>query len=499
MVMKYLSVKSANTDRLGERVHVKATRRDLLKQLVAMSALTGASLMQSQLGFATTGRTKQNELLLQSTSRSDAGYEALRQGLTWKPNIPARYPDIIVQAASEKEVVWALAFAHDNNMQVVTRCSGHNIDTLRDGGMLLDISPMHDFSIDKTAMQASIQPALISFLFQAHLARQGLSFPVPDCHTVALGGYLLGGGYSSMGFYWGDGPACYSILAADVVLADGTKLRVSEKENSDIFWAVRGIGPGFFGVVTRLELQLYPMPAVFMQSNYHYPLDELEAITQGLAQLEEQKSQQVLLALVMYKPEGTSEPPTLKLNVRALGNSEAEVRELLSVYSNIAGNRVTEKNEYQPSNYGDFMYNPSRSERNFSDNIWTDDRSVMSAIVDKLSKMPEHSSFISTLYSDRQLSRLRDDSCFSARGRHFMSHHMFWQNAAYDPENREWYEDFCSTLWPYATSYYVNQMEGTKQAERMKACFSEENWKRLGELRRKYDPERRFFAHMGWN
>ena len=120
---------------------------------------------------------------------------------------------------------------------------------------------MHDFSIDKTAMQASIQPALISFLFQAHLARQGLSFPVPDCHTVALGGYLLGGGYSSMGFYWGDGPACYSILAAEVVLADGTKLRVSEKENSDIFWAVRGIGPGFFGVVTRLELQLYPMPA----------------------------------------------------------------------------------------------------------------------------------------------------------------------------------------------------------------------------------------------
>ena len=80
-----------------------------------------------------------------------------------------------------------------------------------------------------------------------------------------------------------------------------------------------------------------------------------------------------------------------------------------------------------------------------------------------------------------------------------MSHHLFWNDQERDLQNRQWYEEFCSILWPYATSYYVNQMEGTEQPRRMKACFSEENWQRLGELREKYDPKRRFFAHMGWN
>ena len=474
-------------------------RRDLLRQALALGLAASSPVLGTAASRAGKPLAATPFSSGRASVRGDQDYETRRNSLTWKPNIPARYPDIIVQVKSETEIVRALEFAAANQLQVVTRCSGPNIDTLRDGGMLLDVSSLNKFSIDKVAMQASIQPALISFYFQAHLARQGLSFPVPDCHTVSLGGYLLGGGYSSMGFYWGGGPACYSVLAADVILADTRRLRVSKEENADLFWALRGIGPGFFGVVTRFQLQLYPTPEVFMQSTYHYPLKALDRVIDKLEELENSKSEAVLLALVMQKPPGANSEARIKLNIRALGASEDNTRALLSVYADIASDEVIEKNEFQVSHYSDYMYNPSRSERNFSDNIWTDDRSVITAIAKHLSTMPEESAFITSLYSDRQLSVPRKDSCFSSRGRHFMSHHLFWNDQERDLQNRQWYEEFCSILWPYATSYYVNQMEGTEQPRRMKACFSEENWQRLGELREKYDPKRRFFAHMGWN
>jgi FAD/FMN-containing dehydrogenase len=77
-----------------------------------------------------------------------------------------------------------------------------------------------------------------------------------------------------------------------------------------------------------------------------------------------------------------------------------------------------------------------------------------------------------------------------------MSNHLLWDDADKDAVNTHWYAELMTILRRYATSYYVNQMEGPDQAVRMKACFSSENWQRLFELRQKYDPDKRFFAHM---
>ena len=499
--MKYVSLKnnkSSDCKESFDNFYISSSRRDLLKQLLAMGALGTTSLISSSFSFAAEDSPTQSRSLDNATWRKEEKYEGLRNAMTWKPNIPARYPDVIVHASSEAEITQTLVFARINDLQVVTRSSGHNIDTLRNGGMLLNISSMIDLSVDVLSMQASVQPAVISYYFYEQIAKLGLIFPVPECHTVALGGYLLGGGYASMGYYWGDGPACYSIIAADVILADGRKVTASREENPDLYWAIRGIGPGFFGVVTRYQLQLYQQPEVLMQSTYHYPIESITKILSRLDDLVDEKSKQTQINVILEKAPGSSNSLKVKLKIRALGNDESEVRSLLSPYSKIELASIKSKSEYQRMKYSEFMYNPGRSERNLSDNIWTEDRTSITSVISHCKDTPEDSAFIMTLYSDRNLYPARNDACHSAKGMHFMSNHLLWDDANKDVVNEQWYAGLCSILWPYASSYYVSQMEGTDQAERMKKCFSTENWQRLSALRQSYDPDKRFFAHIGW-
>jgi FAD/FMN-containing dehydrogenase len=90
------------------------------------------------------------------------------------------------------------------------------------------------------------------------LNARGRMFPGGHCPSVGLGGFLLQGGqgWNCRTLGW----ACESVRAIDIVTADGELVHASEDENTDLLWAARGAGPGFFGVVTRFHLRLHPRP-----------------------------------------------------------------------------------------------------------------------------------------------------------------------------------------------------------------------------------------------
>ena len=496
--MKYRLFTASKNDTgtcLFEKVQVNAARRDLIKQLAALG--TVGPLLSSPLGFAATQSSTKQASLNGATWRKDEKYEELRQSLIWRPNTPPRYPDVMVHARTEEQIVHALKFAQANKLQVITRSSGHNIHTLRNGGMLLDISSMGELTIDKKAMQASAQPGLIMYYFYEQIAQQGFIFPVADCYTVALGGYLLGGGYAALGYNWGDGPACYSILGADVILADGTKVTANSEENPDLYWALRGMGPGFFGVVTRYQLQLYRQPELIMQNSYSYSTDSLPKIISFLDALKDRKSVKTQVSVSLNREAGLAKPLIVKLTIRAIGRDKAEVKSLLSLYSrdDLIAEAIA-KNEFQQVTFGELMYNPSRSDHNLSDNIWTDDASSISAIVEHCKNMPAHNAFIATLFHSRQIQAHRKDACYSVKGAHCMSSHLFWNDTKDDVSSELWYTELNAILKPYATGHYVSQMESQNQSERIKDCFSPENWQRLAELRQKYDPDGQFFGYI---
>src|SRR5215472_7594847 len=207
------------------------------------------------------------------TTSGDSHYERLRRSMVWNQLVPQRYPRIIVQAANENAVAEAVRFARSNGMKVAIRGGGHNWAglSLCDDSLLIDLGRLKNVSLDRDARIAVIQPAVTSRDFNRRLAAEGLAFPVGHCTTVPMSGFLLNGGIGWNFNAWG--PSCLSIEAARVVTADGSLVVASEQENADLLWAVRGAGPGFFGVVTEYTLRLFPAPGAIMTSNYHYPLE----------------------------------------------------------------------------------------------------------------------------------------------------------------------------------------------------------------------------------
>ena len=142
--------------------------------------------------------------------------------------------------------------------------------------LLLDVSRLNAVTIDPRDMRAMVGPGCRGNQVNNLLAAQKLFFPIGHCEGVGLGGFLLQGGFG-----WHSravGMGCENVLAIDYVGADGELRHASPSENAEMYWAARGAGPGFFGVITRFHLKLYPRPKVIGAKLAFYTADHLEEI-----------------------------------------------------------------------------------------------------------------------------------------------------------------------------------------------------------------------------
>ncbi len=210
--------------------------------------------------------------------RGDADYEATRAGSMWNQRVPARYPEVIVIARDVVDVVAAVRWAAKRELRVSVKSGGHSWsgNHLRDDGLLLDVAALDEVTVDRARRRATTGPGRKSNELAAMLGRQGLAFPTGHCLGVCVGGYLLQGGFGWNGRAFG--PACMSVVGLDIVTAEGELLHASEEENADLFWAARGSGAGFFGVVTRFHLKVYDKPRVTAAAGQTFPLSALEPV-----------------------------------------------------------------------------------------------------------------------------------------------------------------------------------------------------------------------------
>ena len=128
--------------------------------------------------------------------RTDADYEATRRRMVWNERIPERFPDVIVSVTSNADVIEAVKLARSRGLRIAVRAGGHSwiATSLRDGGMLIDLSQLNGVTVNVAARTAAAQPAIKNTELVAALAQHELAFPAGHCPTVAIGGYLLAGG-----------------------------------------------------------------------------------------------------------------------------------------------------------------------------------------------------------------------------------------------------------------------------------------------------------------
>jgi FAD/FMN-containing dehydrogenase len=263
--------------------------------------------------------------------RDDTGYEHARLSAVSNGRKPDRFPDVIVRAQCNDDVVAAVQLAKERNLKIGIRSGGHSwaASFLRDGGMLLDLAQMNSFSVDVSTRTATIQPALKGSDLNRALLKDRLFFPSGHCMPVSLGGFLLQGGFG-----WNSrlcGPACCSILGMDIVTADGELVHANESENADLFWAARGAGPGFFGVVTRFHLALYPRPQAMMKSDYVYPIEVLDDVLRWIRTIQPSLPPNMEpLVFVRRDMFGHSGPMAL-VTAPAMADSQEEARAALAL------------------------------------------------------------------------------------------------------------------------------------------------------------------------
>ena len=167
----------------------------------------------------------------------DATYDEVRS--IWNAMIDKR-PAVIVQCTAADDVPSSIGFARQHGLEISIRGAGHNIagNALCDGGLLIDHSNMKAVKVDTDKRRAYAEPGTTLGDFDAAVQAHGLATPVGINSTTGIAGLTLGGGFGWLTRKYG--MTVDSLVSVDVVTADGRTLRASQRENADLFWALRG-------------------------------------------------------------------------------------------------------------------------------------------------------------------------------------------------------------------------------------------------------------------
>jgi FAD/FMN-containing dehydrogenase len=196
-------------------------------------------------------------------------YEEARK--VWNGLIDKR-PAVIVQVLDNSDVLAAINFAIKNKIPISARGGGHNVSgsCMIEEGMVLDFSNMKKIVVDIKNQEATVQAGASWGDLDYETQKYGLATPGGVVSDTGIAGLTLGGGYGWIRRKYG--LSCDNIISAEIVSGTGELLQVSELENPDLFWAIRG-GGGNFGIVTSFTFKLHKVgPELYMSLNF-YPLE----------------------------------------------------------------------------------------------------------------------------------------------------------------------------------------------------------------------------------
>jgi FAD/FMN-containing dehydrogenase len=183
-----------------------------------------------------------------------------------------RRPALVARCAAVDDVVAAVRFAHEHDLLVAVRGGGHSVAGFStcDGGIVIDLSLMRSLTVDPERRIARAQGGAHLSQLDREAQAAGLVCPVGVIGHTGVAGLTLGGGMGRL--MRKHGFTIDNLLSVDLVAADGRQLHVSEEENADLFWGLRGAGANF-GVVTSFEYRLHPQDPTVTQGWVVLPIE----------------------------------------------------------------------------------------------------------------------------------------------------------------------------------------------------------------------------------
>jgi FAD/FMN-containing dehydrogenase len=430
-------------------------------------------------------------------AEGEAGFAAAREGFVWNGRKPQATPRVIVQAASTADVQAAVRYASANGYRASARSGGHNWSgiALQDG-VAIDLSALNAVSVDRLARIAEVEPAAKNLALAVALTAEGLAFPVGHCGDVAMGGYLLGGGFGWNEGTWG--PACHLIEKAEVVLADGRIVIVSATDHADIFWALRGAGPLFFGIVTRYWLRLMPLPPAMAVTTWTYPLARVAEVTTSMKRLANllPSFAEASLSLAAAPPAaGLGDAKFATVILTVYGGSMTEIAGLARNVGDLVPEGAVAHTPPTPidfaSLYGIVDQSFPDGGRYGVDCVWSEDAdATFEGLARMIAVAPSlQSNAIGVIYGrNSALSRDLPDAALSVIGPVCGTMHGTWALPEDDARNLAWLRAGMDGLDPVTLGRYVGHADLARPG-RIDDCHSADARSRIAALAKTHDPQ----------
>lgn len=432
--------------------------------------------------------------------RGEPGFDDAVLGTSFNARDPGRRPELVVQANTVDDVVAAVERAARENLKISVCSGGHSWSQnhMREASLLIDMSRLNGIEIDAANQTAIVDPGCHCGTLNDALAKRKLFFPVAHAYTVGVGGFLLQGGFG-----WNSrklGLACENVVGIDVVLADGRLVHASERENADLFWAARGAGPGFFGVVVRFHLRLHARPKFVGLKLQVFRMQHLEEVFTWADRIGPQVPRSVEFQMVLNRRAMGIFAPGIEILAPVMANSWKEARAATAfLRESPHAKKASLSLPLMPMSLSTMMKTGEKTlflpnTQWNADNMWMNGPIEpllphLRRIADTQPPAPSH-----VLWLNWQPPASRPDMAFSVEGRTYLALYGGLRDRADAAKHATWAGDHMRALQQHSAGI---QLADENLGHRPAKFLSDENMTRLDAVRAKYDPHRRFNAWMG--
>jgi FAD/FMN-containing dehydrogenase len=437
---------------------------------------------------------------------TDAGFAQARADALWNGDITHR-PALITRPTSDEDVAAAIAFARAQGLELSVRGGGHGYagKAVVDGGVVIDLSRLDGVRVDPDARRVAVGGGAHWAAVDAATAEHGLAVTGGTVSSTGVAGLTLGGG---LGWLMSrQGLSCDNLVGATVVTADGRTVTVSEQEHPELLWGLRGAGSNF-GVVTELVLTVHETsPMAHVGLFFWRPEDAAGPVAVARDHLFDLSPQLGALIAGVSAPPAPFVPvehqgiPGIAVIVAGWGSAEehaaaiAPLRALGPLFELVTPIPYVGLQQMLDggSPWGVRAYDKSLNLDELSEGAI---RVVLDAVARKHSPL----SLVPLFPLRGRVREVADDATAFGppRARRWA---VSFEAIAPDVETftaeQEWARQAWAALLPFAPDdgAYVN-FEYDTDAERVRASYGEEKYRRLAALKAEWDPDNVFRSNV---
>jgi FAD/FMN-containing dehydrogenase len=414
----------------------------------------------------------------------EEGYETARR--VWNGMID-KHPALIARCANTADVVSAVTFARERELLLAVRGGGHSFPgySTCDGGLVIDLSPLRAVEVHSDTRTVRAAGGAWGAHVDAAAQKYALATTLGQISNTGIAGLTLGGGFGWLSRRFG--LACDNLISVELVTADGKVRRVSELDEPDLFWAIRG-GGGNFGVATSFDYRLHPLHPTVIAGHVDFATAQVEDAIQFYATLLANAPRDLSVDLGLARSD--DEPLRARIHVFYSGDAKSarKVLEPLQRFGKPLKNTIGPQSYLAVQRWFDSP--PLDPQHHYLKGGFV--REYSSGLIEALAELrPDKQTGVFCQNANGAVADVAQTAtAFSHRN--VIANVMLasdWDERSQDEPARAAVHAAWSTLEPFTDGYYVNLNDpDPKGADHNYGA----NFGRLARLKKQYDPQNLF-------